>query len=253
MRRLLVAALAVVALAAGAAADAGAAAPPDLPACALGKLPAALRTFLPDTIVGAQRRYGATLRGVSAADRTRAEVAYAIGAAAYVYGYPPVILRLTVSRFPVNPFVGIAQLAGASARAVVAPNHDTLYSVSQLNLENGPVVIDAPATAGRYSILHLLDAYTTTSPTSAPGPSATAPSRSRSSRRAGRARCPTACVASTARRRWCGCSGAPSSTGSPTCPLPARSSPAMPSRRWRGGRRGRAARRSSSTPSRATR
>ena len=87
-------------------------------------------------------------------------VAYAIGAAAYVYGYPPVILRLTVSRFPVNQFVGIAQLAGASARAVVAPNHDTLYSVSQLNLENGPLVIDAPATAGRYSILQLLDAYT---------------------------------------------------------------------------------------------
>jgi hypothetical protein len=160
MRRLLVAALAAVALAAGAAADAGAAAPPDLPACALGKLPAALRTFLPEAIVGAQRRYGATLRGVSAADRTRAEVAYAIGAAAYLYGYPPVILRLTVSRFPVNQFVGIAQLAGASARAVVAPNHDTLYSVSQLNLENGPLVIDAPATAGRYSILQLLDAYT---------------------------------------------------------------------------------------------
>src|SRR4029079_17848076 len=36
----------------------------------------------------------------------------------------------------------------------------TLYSVSQLNLENGPLVIDAPATAGRYSILQLLDAYT---------------------------------------------------------------------------------------------
>jgi hypothetical protein len=43
---------------------------------------------------------------------------------------------------------------------VVAPNHDTLYSVSQVDLSSGPMMIDAPATAGRYSVLQLLDAYT---------------------------------------------------------------------------------------------
>jgi hypothetical protein len=77
-----------------------------------------------------------------------------------VYGLPPVLLRLTVQRFQLNQFVGIAQLADASARAVVAPNHDTLYSLSRLSLDAGPIVVDAPATGGRYSILQLLDAYT---------------------------------------------------------------------------------------------
>jgi hypothetical protein len=152
-------ALAATALLAGAPAGA-AAAPTGLPACALGRLPAALRTTLPAEIAAAQRRFGASLHGVGAADRRRAETVFATGLAAYAYGLPPVVLRLTVQRFPRNQFVGIAQLADAGVRAVVAPNHDTLYSVSQVDLSNGPVVIDAPATGGRYSILQLLDAYT---------------------------------------------------------------------------------------------
>lgn len=133
---------------------------------------------------------------------------FATGVAAYAYGLPPVLLRLTVQRFPRNQFVGIAQLTDASVRAVVAPNHDTLYSVSQVDLSNGPVVIDAPATGGRYSILQLLDAYTNDFAYAGAGAGATARNQWRSCRPDGRARCRRACAGSKARRAWCGCSGA---------------------------------------------
>ena len=161
MTRLLAVALAAAALGAGVlAGDASAASPAGLSPCALGRLPSALGTFLPDAIARGQRRFGASLRGLGADDRARAKATFAAGVAAYLYGYAPETLRLTVQRYPINQFVGIAQLATASARAVVAPNHDTLYSVSQLDLSAGPIVIDTPATGGRYSILQLIDAYT---------------------------------------------------------------------------------------------
>jgi len=115
---------------------------------------------MPNAIAEAQRRFGATLRDSSAADRAHAEADFAAAEAAYLYGMPTVRPRLTVQRFPVNQFLGIGELAGPQERAVVAPNRDTLYSVSQLSLANGPLVIDAPATGGRYSVIQLLDAYT---------------------------------------------------------------------------------------------
>jgi hypothetical protein len=59
MTRLLAVALAAAVLGAGAPADAGAASPTGLPACALGRLPAALRTIVPEAIGRAQRRFGA--------------------------------------------------------------------------------------------------------------------------------------------------------------------------------------------------
>ena len=43
---------------------------------------------------------------------------------------------------------------------MVAPNHDTLYAVARADLASGPVVIDAPATGGRYSVLQIMDANT---------------------------------------------------------------------------------------------
>jgi hypothetical protein len=157
MKRILV----LAAFASLAAAPAGAAdRPAGLPTCALGRLPAALRTAVPNAIGNAQRRFAASLRGASASELGHAEATFAAAEAAYLYGMPTVRLRLTVRRFPVNQFVGIGQLAGPKERAVVAPNRDTLYSVSQLNLDNGPLVVDAPATGGRYSVIQLLDAYT---------------------------------------------------------------------------------------------
>ncbi|MGI8505523.1 MAG: DUF1254 domain-containing protein, partial [Solirubrobacteraceae bacterium] len=39
-------------------------------------------------------------------------------------------------------------------------NHDTLYSVAQVNLASGPVVIQTPPTGGRYSVIQLTDGFT---------------------------------------------------------------------------------------------
>jgi hypothetical protein len=139
-----------------AAASAQGSATPSLPACALGELAPPLRAKLPRELAKAERRFAASVRG---RDRDRAGRAFAAAAAAYMYGLPPVAIRQTVQRFPRNSLLGIARLATPESRTVVAPNHDTLYSVSQLDLSTGPLVVDAPATRGRYSVLQLLDAF----------------------------------------------------------------------------------------------
>lgn len=152
-----------VALGALAAAPGGSAVKAEKPAvarCALGKLSPALRKAVPRGLVREQRRYERSLSGLGASDRKRAGKAFATGAAAYLYGMPAVLFRRTVETFPRNTMVGIAELATPQTRTVVAPNHDTLYTVSQLDLTDGPLVIDAPATEGRYSVMQLLDAFT---------------------------------------------------------------------------------------------
>src|SRR4051812_424623 len=149
-------ALAVVVVMLALAAPASAA---TLPSCALGDVPAALRSVLPKAIASERDRFAAGLRGVSPDERARGLAAFESGVAAYLYGMPAVLMRLTVERYPTNRLVGIGALADPASKTVVAPNHDTLYSVSRLELAGGPVVIDAPATAGRYSILQLLDAW----------------------------------------------------------------------------------------------
>ena len=132
----------------------------DLPACALGRLPSALRKVVPKTIRADERRYVSTLAGVGRADRKRAGSAFASAEAAYLFGMPTVLTRLTVQRFPRNVLIGVGQLATPESRTVVGPNHDTLYSVSRVDLGDGPLIIEAPATGGRYSVIQLIDAYT---------------------------------------------------------------------------------------------
>jgi hypothetical protein len=82
--------------------------------------------------------------------------------AAYVYGVAPLSVGLTVDRFPPNTVVSIAKLVEPAVKTVVLPNHDTTYTVAQLDLSSGPLVIDVPDTAGRYYVLQLLDAYSNT-------------------------------------------------------------------------------------------
>jgi len=133
------------------------AAEPSVPACALGRLPAHLVRVVPRALAAAERRYVA---GLPAAARRRAGAAFSTAAAAYVYGMPRVLLALTIERYPRNALVGRGVLANPDLRTVVAPNHDTLYFVSRLDLRDGPVVLDAPATGGRYSVVQLLDVDT---------------------------------------------------------------------------------------------
>ena len=80
--------------------------------------------------------------------------------AAYVYGLAPVTLAATIQRFPRNTLVAIGKLADATERTVVAPNADTLYMVSRIELGDGPLVLDAPDPGERYATQQLLDAYT---------------------------------------------------------------------------------------------
>lgn len=59
-----------------------------------------------------------------------------------------------------NTFVHARRLLGAGKSRVVTPNNDTLYTHAWLDLRHGPLVIDAPDTAGRYYVLGFLDFYT---------------------------------------------------------------------------------------------
>jgi hypothetical protein len=127
------------------------AAEPSVPACALGTSGADLRGFYAAELAGAERRF-----------RGPARRAFSAGAAAYVYGVPPLSIGLTVARFPANFVFSIGKLVDPEVRAVVAPNHDTAYTVAQFDLSRGPRVIDVPDTAGRYYVLQLLDAYSNT-------------------------------------------------------------------------------------------
>lgn len=59
-----------------------------------------------------------------------------------------------------NSFVHARKLLGAGSSPVVTPNNDTLYSNAWLDLDESPLVIDVPDTAGRYYVPGLLDFYT---------------------------------------------------------------------------------------------
>jgi hypothetical protein len=133
---------------------AAAAAPGGLPGCALSGRVADRGTI--ERLMDRQVARYARRTGAGAAARR----AYAAGLAAYVYGLPPVMLRRTVQGFPHNAMVSIAKLADETTDSIVAPNHDTLYSVGWVDLSAGPLVLETPPTGGRYAVIQLLDGYT---------------------------------------------------------------------------------------------
>jgi len=147
--RALTAALALALVLPGAA---SAAASPSVARCALGASAADLKGFAGPAIAKAERRF-----------TTRAERrAFATGVAAYVYGLAPVSVGITVQRFPRNLIVSIGQLVEPQVRTVVSPNVDTTYTVAQIDLSSGPLVVDVPDTRGRYYVLQFMDAYSNT-------------------------------------------------------------------------------------------
>src|SRR5258708_566400 len=95
-----------------------------------------------------------------------------LGVRAYVYGYPlldtnRVYLTSTSANVPsgagagpVNQFSNIRRLTNPSDRTVVAPNHDTLYSIAWLNLRAQPIVVHMPVVRDRFVVFELLDPYT---------------------------------------------------------------------------------------------
>lgn len=100
--------------------------------------------------------------------------ASSLGRQAFLYGLPLLeFLRVrstatsvrcpdTAGAAPVNSFSDYVQFATPADRTVVAPNVDTLYSIAELDLGRGPVVLSHPAMGRRYFVFQFLDPYTNT-------------------------------------------------------------------------------------------
>lgn len=93
-----------------------------------------------------------------------------LAAKAYVYGFPLVFNLDQVRRYvttgvgsnpaaPFNEFSHAATLAGPQD-TFVSINNDTVYSMCQLDLTNGPLLLEVPDTDGAYYVLQFVDAWT---------------------------------------------------------------------------------------------
>ncbi|CAM5499491.1 DUF1254 domain-containing protein [Leifsonia shinshuensis] len=89
---------------------------------------------------------------------------------AFVVGFPLVFDLEQVERFtrdglgavpptPFNTFGHARTLAGPET-AFVSVNNDTLYSIAQLDLSVGPLLLSVPAVGDRYYVLQFVDAWT---------------------------------------------------------------------------------------------
>ncbi|WP_240802743.1 DUF1254 domain-containing protein [Streptomyces sp. A0642] len=92
-----------------------------------------------------------------------------LAADAYVYGYPLVFDVSMISAFmhkgfgslpptPFNRFGHSTKLATPDAH-FVSVNNDTVYSIAQVDLSGGPVVLHVPDTAGVYYVLQFVDVW----------------------------------------------------------------------------------------------
>src|SRR5215469_13883837 len=114
---------------------------------------------------------GASAMAQNPAPPVTAEQASAIGVDAYIYFYPLILMDLTrkqsingtrteFGQGPMNTFANVPAYPPADFKGVVRSNFDTLYSIAWLDLTDGPVVVSAPNTGGRYYLLPMLDMWT---------------------------------------------------------------------------------------------
>lgn len=98
---------------------------------------------------------------------TRAQAAL-IGARAYVYGFPIVLMERSRALFtetpgagaPMNTLLHLQEVPDHTFRAVVRPNQDTIYSSAFLDLRQGPLTLRLPCIAERRFVsFTLLDAW----------------------------------------------------------------------------------------------
>ena len=61
---------------------------------------------------------------------------------------------------PVNQFSNVRRLTKPSDKTVVAPNHDTLYSMAWLDLTRQPIIAHMPVVKHRFVVFELVDPYT---------------------------------------------------------------------------------------------
>jgi len=118
--------------------------------------------------------------GARAEPRQAAADPQKVAEAAFIYGYPLVLMDLTrdamlsAPRAEPNRFAHSASLATSADRAFVRPNVDTLYSNAWLDLAQEPVVLHVPAT-DRYYVMQMMDGFTNVF--AAPGPRTTGNAR----------------------------------------------------------------------------
>ena len=98
--------------------------------------------------------------------------AESLGRQAYEYGFPLLdMLRIRHEmtsvpcpdgrgNAPINHFSNAKAFATPADRTVVAPNTDTLYSLAQLDLRKGPIVLRHPDLTGRFFDFELVDPWT---------------------------------------------------------------------------------------------
>ena len=94
----------------------------------------------------------------------------ALAADAYVYGFPLIfdlrevgsVARAglgSLAPAPFNTFGHASKLAGPGDR-FVSINNDTIYSMAQVDVSGGPLLLRVPDAAGRYYVLQFVDAWT---------------------------------------------------------------------------------------------
>jgi hypothetical protein len=108
-----------------------------------------------------------------------------LAADAYWYGFPLTFdLQMArgeaemglVTPAPFNTFSHAARLAGPDDR-FVSINNDTIYSIAQVDVSGGPVLLRVPDTGGRYYVLQFVDAWTNNPERELPRPGAGRPRR----------------------------------------------------------------------------
>ncbi len=88
-----------------------------------------------------------------------------LGAQAYLFGYPLVIMDVTRegaarTMGPPNTLQRLREFPDANFRAVVRPNVDTLYTIAFIDADAGPWVFTMPPNDQRYELMPFMDGWT---------------------------------------------------------------------------------------------
>lgn len=89
-----------------------------------------------------------------------------LGADAFVYGFPLLLMTATMRRsiaadgIGTNRICHLSGFADPAFRTIVAANADTLYSLAWLDLSDGPVMLELPEAGGRSYLMPLMGAWT---------------------------------------------------------------------------------------------
>jgi hypothetical protein len=91
-------------------------------------------------------------------------LAYEVGAEAYIFGFPLVLMDVTRELFArtsaMNQFNHARAFPDELCSNFVRPNVDTLYSSGFLDLSKEPILLTVPEIKDRYYLIQLMDAWT---------------------------------------------------------------------------------------------